>query len=198
LALEERGLQPSKYSLVADDDETLVPLELAAAVRGVSSHDQSPVSQTIPLVERDLHLGRVSEGARFARRALAADRKKCLGLQLREPRAVPRRDLVVGQGPAFGDHGIAIGFAHNSRAARPRLDRMAGTDKDVIGLAVRGSIFSRRDQDIVATIGSALTADGEKFSGFRLGHSANPSHGGRDQDQFLDCRAKGEVLDEVP
>ena len=75
---------------------------------------------------------------------------------------------------------------------------MAGTDKDVVGLAVRGSIFSRSDQDVLATVGSALTADGEKVSGFRLGHSANPSHGGRDQDQFLDCRAKGEVLDEVP
>lgn len=63
-------------SQVADDYETLVPLELAAAVRGVSSLDQSPVSQAIPLFERDLHLGRISEGARFALRALAADRKK--------------------------------------------------------------------------------------------------------------------------
>ena len=73
---------------------------------------------------------------------------------------------------------------------------MAGTDKDVVGLAVRGSIFSRRDQDIVATIGSALTADGEKFSGFRLGHSANPSHA-RARSGPHDC-AKREVLDEVP
>lgn len=52
---------------------------------------------------------------------------------------------------------------------------MAGTDKDVVGLAVRGSIFSRRDQDILATIGSAFTADREKFSGFRLGHRADSS-----------------------
>jgi hypothetical protein len=72
------GIGPPRpaASLVADDDEALVALELSIALRGVSSLDPSLASQAIPLVERDLHLGRVSQGTRLAARAFAADRKE--------------------------------------------------------------------------------------------------------------------------
>jgi len=50
---------------------------------------------------------------------------------------------------------------------------MAWADKDVVGLPVRGGIFSCRDEDIFATMGSALTVDAEKLGGLGLGHCAN-------------------------
>ena len=74
-------------SLVAHDDEALVLLELAAAVCGMSSPDQSLAFQAIPLVKRDLYLGCVGERVRLALRASAADRKQRSGLQLCEPGA---------------------------------------------------------------------------------------------------------------
>jgi hypothetical protein len=164
---------PADWSLVADGDEALVVLDLATAVRGVPSLDQSPASQAIPLVERDLHLGRLRQGARLAAGAAAADRKERSRLQLREPRAARRRDFVLRQGPAFGDHRIAVALAHNSRAARARLDGMAWADKNEVGLAVCGGIFGCRDENTLATIGSALTVDAEKVGGLGIGHGAN-------------------------
>jgi len=55
----------SAEQFVSDDDEAIVLLEHAAAVRGVSSLDQSLTVEAVPLFERGVHLGCLSERARL-------------------------------------------------------------------------------------------------------------------------------------